>query len=413
MSDLPLGTPFQLTTGSFTSPVLNATHLPNGAHVLGVVGATGNLRIRSDGTVDDQGNRGLWAQFLVLPERDTIRLQSVGHAQKHGRTLYLEADAEGALKGSTSGSFFAVLPASDDDEHECEAEEPRFELSDEQRATFVRDGVLVLPGLVPRPLVDDALRTVNHRLGLGSAAWERDAESGKEKLSGVSRDPAIDALLNRSPAVAAARALLGPRLRGGRAGSDDAGGGQVALRFPMAPQRALQRGPKSEEQWHIDGMMRQVHMSPFQLLVGVALSAQPDDDCGNLHVWPAQHAATHEAVRTMRAMRAAVVQHAPDADDADDADNGLWLGQRPALPADGFVQMRLQPGDVVLAHQKTPHRIGLNRSPHVRYQVYFRLSAADHVPHAELGGLFDGWHGLHAAAEAATRRDDEQMADVA
>ena len=63
----------------------------------------------------------------------------------------------------------------------------------------------------------------------------------------------------------------------------------MALRFPTPPGDAMRT--KREEQWHIDGMKKR-HLSPFQLLVGVALSAQPSDDCGNLAVWPGARAST-------------------------------------------------------------------------------------------------------------------------
>ena len=33
----------------------------------------------------------------------------------------------------------------------------------------------------------------------------------------------------------------------------------------------------------------------------------------------------------------------------------------------------LKKGDAVLAHQLLPHRIGLNYSPNIRYQVYYRV----------------------------------------
>ena len=58
--------------------------------------------------------------------------------------------------------------------------------------------------------------------------------------------------------------------------------------------------------------------------------------------------------------------------------------------------MHLQPGDVVIAHQKLPHRISLNHSPHVRYQIYFRISSSqltDAVRAAPLGGLWDRFEG--------------------
>ena len=35
--------------------------------------------------------------------------------------------------------------------------------------------------------------------------------------------------------------------------------------------------------------MKKWHMSPFNLLVGIALSDQPDDDHGNLAVAPGAH----------------------------------------------------------------------------------------------------------------------------
>ena len=48
-------------------------------------------------------------------------------------------------------------------------------------------------------------------------------------------------------------------------------------------------------------------------------------------------------------------------------------------------QLHMRTGDVVLAHQKLPHAGVANISPHVRYQVYFRLC---HVEHERLRG---GW----------------------
>ena len=47
---------------------------------------------------------------------------------------------------------------------------PAVELSAEQKASFVREGVLVLRNVVPVELVDDALPTINAALGAGSAA---------------------------------------------------------------------------------------------------------------------------------------------------------------------------------------------------------------------------------------------------
>jgi len=133
-------------------------------------------------------------------------------------------------------------------------------------------------------------------------------------------------------------------------------------------------------------------MSPFELLLGVALSAQPGDDCGGLALWPGSHVPIHEAVARARAS-------AKDAGDVDE--QSAWNGQKPCL-GPGVVQPRLQPGDVVLLHQKTAHRVSPNFSPHVRYQCYFRLSRASHREDGPLGSLFEGFGGLaaHLGSEA-------------
>jgi len=138
-------------------------------------------------------------------------------------------------------------------------------------------------------------------------------------------------------------------------------------------------------------------MSGFNLLVGVALSAQPGDDCGNVAVWPRCHAQVHEAVR---AVAAAKMAGHTTLGPTNEFENN-WLGAPPKLDAAQMRQVRLMPGDVVLAHQRTPHRICRNWSPHVRYQCYFRLSAKAHNKHAApLGGLHDAFEGLRGLAAA-------------
>ena len=51
----------------------------------------------------------------------------------------------------------------------------------------------------------------------------------------------------------------------------------------------------------------------------------------------------------------------------------------PPKPAEvDAVSVILNKGDVVIAHQLLPHRIGLNYSPNIRYQVYYRVWHKDH-----------------------------------
>ena len=101
------------------------------------------------------------------------------------------------------------------------------------------------------------------------------------------------------------------------------------------------------------------------------------------------HAQVFDAVQRQRATAR---QLAPDAAQAARLADP-WLGERPTLPVERVSQVHLEPGDIVLVHQKTPHRIGLNRSPHIRYQTYFRLSQATHDPMAEPSDVWEGWKG--------------------
>ena len=171
--------------------------------------------------------------------------------------------------------------------------------------------------------------------------------------------------------------------------------------------------------------MKKWHMSPFNLLVGIALSDQPDDDHGNLAVAPGAHvedrrdmrrdlaspryhahtshgtcSQVHEAVVRARAARgdeaaAARAGRAPRADD-DDTDDPTdevanpWQGLKPVPRT--WEQLRLSRGDVIIAHQKLPHRVSPNRSPHIRYQAYYRISHADHRPESvPIRPLWDGF----------------------
>ena len=76
-----------------------------------------------------------------------------------------------------------------------------------------------------------------------------------------------------------------------------------------------------------------------------------------------------------------------------------------------MVQLHLQPGDVVMAHQKLPHRICKNYSPHIRYQVYFRLRAQGFTPEdAPYGGVWDAFKGVQpSAAQPAEEAEGFQL----
>ena len=225
----------------------------------------GNLKIGPNGQrADWKGGRGPWARFEVASTgRDgAVQLRSVGHFEA-GRTIFLGVDGNGNFTPTLEPTAFIVTAASDDPaggapSHLGPPAPPVLELSNEMKAAFVRDGYLHLPGAVADSLVAAALQQINARLGEGPDAWER-SEDGLKLGGAVGSSAAVADLLYRSAAFGIAEQLLGPAKR--------PKAGQVALRFPSPPGEAVRT--KREEQWHIDGMNKHSHMSPFDLLLGV------------------------------------------------------------------------------------------------------------------------------------------------
>eukprot|EP00421_Protoceratium_reticulatum_P041011 CAMPEP_0168443536 /NCGR_PEP_ID=MMETSP0228-20121227/44582_1 /TAXON_ID=133427 /ORGANISM="Protoceratium reticulatum, Strain CCCM 535 (=CCMP 1889)" /LENGTH=353 /DNA_ID=CAMNT_0008457947 /DNA_START=42 /DNA_END=1100 /DNA_ORIENTATION=- len=312
----------------------------------------GFLRIMPNKKVDFKGGRGKWAHFRpVLCNEDEQpqkwRLLSVGHAEA-GLELYLRLDGAAAFAATpeTAGSamFSPLRPEECSTSNDAPALAPLapptvpFQLSAEQKRQFMADGFLHLHNLVPSELVEEALRHINIHLSKGPAAWTEDEDGTASLAADVNRAPAVANLLYASPALAAAEELLGPS----DARKRNIQGGQVALRFPQPRDGRA----KPDDQWHIDGM-KQWHMSPFQLLVGVALSAQPTDECGNLGLWPGSHAINHEAVVRARSSLAAEAG-ASDGAKAEAAEakfDPTWGGHKPDLGSGTVQHPRVAPGD--------------------------------------------------------------------
>merc|ERR1712129_377537 len=73
-------------------------------------------------------------------------------------------------------------------------------------------------------------------------------------------------------------------------------------------------------------------------------------------------------------------------------------------------QILLKPGDAVLLHQKVAHRFGVNVSPHIRYQTYFRLKHVDHAQKLDDGSLLnDLWVEFEALKDGIVRSGDETI----
>ena len=127
----------------------------------------------------------------------------------------------------------------------------------------------------------------------------------------------------------------------------------------------------------------------------------------------------HEAVARARAARDDAPPPGRAARDDDDDGGGggdevvnPWRGHKPAPR--GWEQLHLSAGDVVIAHQKLPHRVSPNRSPHIRYQAYYRVSHADHRPDAApLPTLWEGFDVVGDVAGGEARGVDRMVCDDA
>ncbi|KAL3668068.1 hypothetical protein V7S43_006933 [Phytophthora oleae] len=236
-------------------------------------------------------------------------------------------------------------------------------LSESQRRSFKQNGYLQIRGAVPLPLANAALRRINYDLGIPGNMIDGGVEGAIKLAGNTSNSDAILDLYYLSDVCKYVEALVGvdqvvpPQ------------GAQIALRFPELGEP---RGPLGTE-WHTDGM-RQGRLHPFTLLAGICLSNVPEPLCGNLTVFPGSH------VSLQSRLTADGKLHGHD-DECYKADSVWGDGTLPDLGTP--VQLLATRGDLVLAHPNLAHRGGLNFSPDIRYQVYFRIK------HKQLDDLQD------------------------
>ncbi|TMW63460.1 hypothetical protein Poli38472_002401 [Pythium oligandrum] len=259
--------------------------------------------------------------------------------------------------------------------------DPSTILTESQRQAFIRDGYLQIRGVVPIKLVNAALRRINHELGIPGRMVDGGVEGAGKLAGNISNSEEVLNLFHLSDARAYAEALVGldkvvpPR------------GAQIAMRFPELGEP---RDPQGTE-WHTDGM-RQGKLHPFTLLVGITLSDVREPLAGNFTVFPGSHLSLHKLLRTDGKLEGYE-------DECYRADSVWGDGTLPDLGVP--VQLLASRGDIVLAHPNLAHRGGLNFSPDIRYQVYFRLK---HVDHEQLQvdaakNLWVDLEGLHGHTE--------------
>ena len=226
------------------------------------------------------------------------------------------------------------------------------ELSYDQKQSIVRDGFVKIPGVVPRVMVDRALREINHAVGEGMDTADMTRFRAQTYCPQITRSPAIGGLLNATPAWSLAESAIAE----GRIQPTDCG--QIALRFPSL------QDPPGTPRPHIDGMYSPTNgvemgtIGNFTALAAIFLSDVPKPFAGNFTVWPGTHRLNGEFFK----------EHGPES----------LLQGMPAVELPEPLQITGQAGDMVLAHYLLSHGCATNTSPHVRYAVFFRLTHVDH-----------------------------------
>ena len=253
------------------------------------------------------------------------------------------------------------------------------ELSEAQKQELWEKGFVKLPGIVPRELVDAALRAINASLGTeGIDPAKLTTFRAQSYCPELTKSPLITGLLTDSPLWSAAESVIG-------AGKiKPVTGGQIALRFPSMEQ------PR-EPHPHLDGMytptngVKEGTIANFTALVGVMLSDLPQGYAGNLAVWPGTHTLFERYFR----------ERGPDS----------LLEGMPKVDMPPMEQVTGQAGDAVLCHYQLAHGITGNGSPNIRYAIYFRLHHVDHDQlHWEcMTDIWREWEGMQDLAHAAAQ----------
>jgi Phytanoyl-CoA dioxygenase (PhyH) len=250
------------------------------------------------------------------------------------------------------------------------------ELTGAQKQSLYDQGFVNFPGIIPRELVDRALRAINASLGSqGIDPNNLTKFRAQSYCPELTASPAITGLINDSPVWSLAESAIGAgKIRPVKSG-------QIALRFPTMEE-------PGEPHAHIDGMYTPTNGVPkgtianFTALIGVLLSDLPQAYSGNLAVWPGTHRLFETHFR----------ERGPES----------LLEGMPQVEMPEPVQITGKAGDAVLCHYQVAHGITGNGSPNIRYAIYFRLSHVDHdnVHWECMTDIWREWEGMQGLAQA-------------
>lgn len=246
-------------------------------------------------------------------------------------------------------------------------------LTSDQLVSLRDDGLVKLPGVIPKETVSQALRAINSSLGTeGIPPDELVTFRSRSYAPELQRAAPITDLINATPLWELAESAVGP-------GSlVPPTSGQIALRFPSMD-------PPHEPHAHIDGMYTPHNGVPkgtihnFTALAGIFLSDVPEPNSGNFTVWKGTHRRYETYFR----------EHGPEA----------LLNGMPEVDMPEPEQVTARAGDAVLAHYQLGHGIAANVSPNIRYAVFFRLSCVGHeeIRWECMTDLWREWDGMRPA----------------
>ncbi|GAB4457874.1 MAG: hypothetical protein OHK0029_18280 [Armatimonadaceae bacterium] len=223
------------------------------------------------------------------------------------------------------------------------------ELNRAQKRQMYDDGYLVVRGAVPRLMIEEARRAINHYLGAnGLHPDDLKKFSAQSYCPDLQNKPVITDIFNKSPLFPLCESLVG------EGNLLTTGGGQIALRFPRPT------SDPAEPRGHIDGKGTGTNGIPegefrrgFTMLAVVLLSDLPEPYSGNFTVWPGSHRFFEKIFQEQGpAALAKSVDHADTGSDP--------------------VQITGSAGDVVICHHQIKHTAVPNSSPNIRYAAIFR-----------------------------------------
>lgn len=250
-----------------------------------------------------------------------------------------------------------------------------------QKREFFDEGYLKVPGVVPKVLVDEALRAVNHSIGTVGLGGE-DMENNRSAFhcAELLKAPVILDLFNKSPIIEIAEELMGE------------GNVMPVIQAKPYPRFPLPLGEDAPEpRGHIDGIGSGTNGMPkgyynrgFTAFAVVYLADLMETNAGNFTVWPKSH----------RAFEKYFQEHGHE----------VLVNGRPDIPLpEGPVMVTGKAGDLILAHCLMFHTGGPNSSPNVRHAVISRLrhKQVEDIGKAGYTDLWREWPGVREVMECS------------